>query len=650
MSFAEVEQIIAQRVANAIETIAIYETKIRMARESTNQIKQQEGKIAEDTNDKRKWKDDHKGSSSQQQNKEPKVIKAHAVGPSNKKGYAGKQPLCNKCMFHHTAYCAIGGGGKKKEKEKGKKGGNCKRLGHQTRHCRTPVLRVKQSPSVTKQKAKVICYKCGILGHFKSDCPKWKFQKRVNEYQKEKALRGSSVVKAEHQKPSGWLVQPEIPQWKWDNITMDFVTKLPKTQRGNYTIWVIVGRLTKSAIISPMRETYSMEKLARISLQKALGTSLDMSTAYHPQTNGQSDRTIQNLEDMLRAYVIDFGNGWSKASFTCLLCQGWRSSTRRSINSSRDNREDCPNKAKNSSRSRSPEELRRCEVLAKVGTITYRLKLPQQLSRVHSTFHVFNLKKCLSDEPLAVPLDEIHINDKLCFVEEPVEIMDCEVKQLNRSPIPIIKVRWNSMRGPEFTWEREDQFRKKYPHLLDKCRILSLANKAPLMGEDLTLLSPYSAATHFGGVTLSVFIRSTLIWERVYDFQLGVENYQQKANLTAPTITLPGIEKYKVFSIISEPEYDIVYKNSKKEKRLMRHQEIHKFCDATLKRVLEGLKSYNNDVKHGYVTPSLSNEDVEYLQLFEEEIEERLKHRDQMRRWEMYVNERLLGSRRERPE
>ncbi|GKC60666.1 putative reverse transcriptase domain-containing protein [Tanacetum coccineum] len=120
-------------------------------------------------------------------------------------------------------------------------------------------------------------------------------------------------VKAEHQKPSGWLVQPEIPQWKWDNITMDFVTKLPKTQRGNDTVWVIVDRLTKSAIISPMRETYSMEKLARMYLkEKALGTSLDMSTAYHPQTNGQSERTIQNLEDMLRAYVIDFGNGWVK--------------------------------------------------------------------------------------------------------------------------------------------------------------------------------------------------------------------------------------------------------------------------------------------------------------------------------------------------
>ncbi|GJX37591.1 hypothetical protein Tco_0250894 [Tanacetum coccineum] len=107
--------------------------------------------------------------------------------------------------------------------------------------------------------------------------------------------------------------------------------------------------------------------------------------------------------------------------------------------------------------------LERESVLAKVGTVAYRLELPQQLSRVHSTFHVSNLKKCLSDEPLAVPLDEIHIDDKLCFVEEPVEIMEHEVKRLKQSHIPIIKVRWNSRRAPEFTWEREDQFRKNYP-------------------------------------------------------------------------------------------------------------------------------------------------------------------------------------------
>ncbi|GJR28850.1 putative reverse transcriptase domain-containing protein [Tanacetum coccineum] len=148
-------------------------------------------------------------------------------------------------------------------------------------------------------------------------------------------------VKAEHQRPSGLLVQPEIPQWKWDNITMDFITKLPKSSQGYDTIWVIVDRLTKSAIFVPMRETDPMEKLARMylkevvtrhgihvsiicdrdprfasnfwrSLQKALGTNLDMSIAYHPQTDGQSERTIQTLEDTLRACVIDFGKGWCR--------------------------------------------------------------------------------------------------------------------------------------------------------------------------------------------------------------------------------------------------------------------------------------------------------------------------------------------------
>nr|GFD47474.1 putative reverse transcriptase domain-containing protein [Tanacetum cinerariifolium] len=93
------------------------------------------------------------------------------------------------------------------------------------------------------------------------------------------------------------------------------------------------------------------------------------------------------------------------------------------------------------------------------------LDLPEELSRVHNTFYVSNLKKCHADEPLAVPLDGLHFDDKLHFVEEPVEIVDREVKWLNRSRIPLVKVQWNSKRGPEFTWEREDQFWKKYPHL-----------------------------------------------------------------------------------------------------------------------------------------------------------------------------------------
>ncbi|GJW10144.1 putative reverse transcriptase domain-containing protein [Tanacetum coccineum] len=118
-------------------------------------------------------------------------------------------------------------------------------------------------------------------------------------------------VKAEHQNPSSLLVQPKIPQWKWDNITIDFVTKLHKSSQGCDTIWMIVDRLTKSVILVPMRETNPMDKLVRMYLkEKALGTSLDMSLAYHPQTDRKSKRTLQTLKDMLRACVIDFGKGW----------------------------------------------------------------------------------------------------------------------------------------------------------------------------------------------------------------------------------------------------------------------------------------------------------------------------------------------------
>ncbi|GJV24588.1 hypothetical protein Tco_1377283 [Tanacetum coccineum] len=113
----------------------------------------------------------------------------------------------------------------------------------------------------------------------------------------------------------------------------------------------------------------------------------------------------------------------------------------------------------------NPRYIGPFKILDRVGTLVYRLELPEKLSQIHSSFHVSNLKKCFVDEPLAIPLDEIQIDDKLHFIEESVEIMDREVKRLKQRRILIVKIRWNSRRGPEFTWEREDQMKKKYPHL-----------------------------------------------------------------------------------------------------------------------------------------------------------------------------------------
>ncbi|GJU46424.1 hypothetical protein Tco_1203690 [Tanacetum coccineum] len=105
------------------------------------------------------------------------------------------------------------------------------------------------------------------------------------------------------------------------------------------------------------------------------------------------------------------------------------------------------------------------EILERIGPIAYRLRLPKELSEVHDTFHVSNLKKCLADANLHMPLDEIEVDKTLHFVEKPVEIIDREVKTLKRSRIPIVKVCWNSKRGPKFTWEREDHMKARYPQL-----------------------------------------------------------------------------------------------------------------------------------------------------------------------------------------
>nr|GEY43926.1 reverse transcriptase domain-containing protein [Tanacetum cinerariifolium] len=220
-------------------------------------------------------------------------------------------------------------------------------------------------------------------------------------------------VKAECQKLSGLLVQHVILVWKWENITMDFVTKLPKTSNGQDTIWVIVDRLTKSAHFLLMKETDSMEKLTRQYL-KEVASRHEVEKSYadirrKPLEFKVGDKVMLKVSPWKG--VIRFGKRWKL----------------------------------------NPRYIEPFKILAKVGTLAYRLELPEQLSRVHSTFHVSNLKKCFIDKPLTIQLDKIQINDKLNFIEELVEIMDREVKRLYQSRIPIVKVHWNSRRGPEFT-------------------------------------------------------------------------------------------------------------------------------------------------------------------------------------------------------
>ncbi|GKD83126.1 putative reverse transcriptase domain-containing protein, partial [Tanacetum coccineum] len=306
-------------------------------------------------------------------------------------------------------------------------------------------------------------------------------------------------VKAEHEKPSGLLQQPEIPVWKWERITMDFVSGLPRTSSGHDMIWVIVDRLTKSAHFLPMN---------KISLQKALGTNLDMSTAYCPQTDGQSERTIQKLEDMLRACVIDFGNSWDHhfplaefsynnsyhasikaAPYEALyerMCRSpvyWsevgdsqltspklirdttkkivqiknRLLTARSRQKSYADRRLKPlefevgnmvllkvSPWKGAVRFRkrgklSPRYIGPFKILARVGPIAYTLELAEELKGIHSTFHVSNLKKCLAEGDVVVSMEEIQLDVKLHMIEELVEIIDKEVKRLKLKFVGIRK-------------------------------------------------------------------------------------------------------------------------------------------------------------------------------------------------------------------
>ncbi|GJR02677.1 putative reverse transcriptase domain-containing protein [Tanacetum coccineum] len=242
-----------------------------------------------------------------------------------------------------------------------------------------------------------------------------------------------SKVKAEHQKPSRLLVQPKILEWKWEKITMDFVT------RHGVSVSIISdrdGRFTS---------------LFWQALHKALGTRLDMSTAYHPETDGQKvgdaqltgpaiiHETTENIVQIKSRIQAAHDRQKSYANIrhkpmvyqvgdrVMLKVSPWKGVVRFGKRGKL-----------------NPRYVGPFKVIERVGVVAYKLELPQQLSRVHNMFNVSNLKKCMSDESLVIPLEELCVDDKLHFVEEPVEVIDREIKQLNRSSIPIIKVRWNS--------------------------------------------------------------------------------------------------------------------------------------------------------------------------------------------------------------
>ncbi|KAI5338787.1 hypothetical protein L3X38_018059 [Prunus dulcis] len=315
---------------------------------------------------------------------------------------------------------------------------------------------------------------------------------------------------------------------------MDFVFKLPRTSKGHDGIWVIVDRLTKFPHFLPIKKTYSLSKLAKLfvdeivrlhgapvsivsdrdarftsrflrCLQEAMGTKLQFSTAFHPQTDGQSEMTIQTLEDMLRSCMLQLKDAWD--SHLALIEFAYNNNYHSSIEmaphealygrqcrtpicwnevgdkklekvDSSNNREgeDDQREVENHTRSigvmrfgkrgkLSPRYIGPYEITERIGPVAYRLALSPELSRIHDVFHVFMLRKYMPDPSHVLEHQLVELQEDLTHEEQPVQILDRKEQMLRSISSHVVKVLWRSQTVEEATWEPEAQMRAQYPYL-----------------------------------------------------------------------------------------------------------------------------------------------------------------------------------------
>lgn len=370
-------------------------------------------------------------------------------------------------------------------------------------------------------------------------------------------------VKAKHQIPAGLLQPLKILEWKWEEIRMDLIVRLPRTQSGYDSIWVIVDRLTKVAHFIPVKITYSEAKLAELymsrivclhgvpkkivsdrgtqftsrfweKLHQSLGTKLNFSSAYHPQTDGQTERTNQILEDMLRACALEHGRSWDKslpyaefsynnsyqasiemAPYEFLYGRKCRSplfwseigenkvfgtdilkEAEQQVKEVRENLRVAQSRQKSYADNRrrdlsfevgdfvylkvspmrgmkrfkvkgklAPRYIGPLKITDKRGEVAYQLELPENLSDVHSVFHVSQLKKCVGVPEEQLPMGEVNLREDLTYAEEPVKILDVVERVTRNKVIRTCKVLWKHHTKEETTWEREEDLRAEFPHL-----------------------------------------------------------------------------------------------------------------------------------------------------------------------------------------